>query len=130
MDDAPRSVLDACALVALLKREPGAAAVEQVIGDGACVSVVNAIEVVTALSRRLPADQVERVFDEIHAFVVPMSRAAILDAGLLVRDTAAHGLGIGDRSCLAIARQLGARVVTSDRQMARADVGVEISLIR
>jgi PIN domain nuclease of toxin-antitoxin system len=40
------------------------------------------------------------------------------------------GLSLGDRACLALAAELGVVALTTDREWARADVGVEVALIR
>ena len=66
------------------------------------------------------------------AEVVAFDRDLAFDAGLLLPLTRAAGLSLGDRACLALARRLGARVLTGDRAWARvADaVGVEVELIR
>jgi PIN domain nuclease of toxin-antitoxin system len=37
---------------------------------------------------------------------------------------------LGDRSCLALARSLGAPLLTADRAWQRIDLGIEIELIR
>jgi ribonuclease VapC len=51
-------------------------------------------------------------------------------AGILRRATRGHGLGLGDRACLALAQRLGAAAFTADRSWSRLDVDVPIELIR
>jgi PIN domain nuclease of toxin-antitoxin system len=44
--------------------------------------------------------------------------------------TRGHGLSLGDRACLALARTLGATALTTDRAWRAVDVGVAIEVIR
>ncbi len=126
------AVLDASALLALLRREPGGQKVAEVIADSA-ISVVNLSEVVAHFARngaieadiRLVLDPlpIKRVgFDEDLAFV----------AGLMIAVTRASGLSFGDRVCLALAKQLGVKAITADRNWltVAGPVGVDIDLIR
>lgn len=128
------TVLDASAVLALIHDEPGAEAVADAIGGGgASLSSVNLAEVATSLTthavpraKQIVAAllrQVEVVsFDEIQA----------LSAGRLVEHTGRHGLGLGDRACLALARERREPVLTADRAWADLprSVGVEIRLVR
>lgn len=50
--EAPASVLDASALLALLQNEPGASSVVEAIGAGAAISAVNFSEVLAKLAER------------------------------------------------------------------------------
>jgi len=56
--------------------------------------------------------------------------AAGLAAGLLRASTRRFGLSLGDRACLALAQQLQAPVLTTDRVWERLDIGVPIVVIR
>jgi ribonuclease VapC len=59
-------------------------------------------------------------FDEEQAFL----------AGLLYPQVQPFGLSLGDRACLALARQVAGTAVTADRAWEKLDLGVEIQLIR
>jgi PIN domain nuclease of toxin-antitoxin system len=63
--------------------------------------------------------QVE-AFSANQAYAVAQMRAPTRQAGL----------SLGDRACLALARELRCPALTADRQWAAIDVGVEIRLIR
>jgi ribonuclease VapC len=123
-------VLDASALLAFLQREPGLDRVRQALPD-AVIGSVNLAEVVTKLVQwGAPAERVaERLGDldlEVHAF----DRNLAFAAGALHAETRRLGLSLGDRSCLALARSLGALVLTTDRVWQGADLGIEVELIR
>jgi PIN domain nuclease of toxin-antitoxin system len=127
-----RAVLDASALLALLLDEPGASSVTAVL-DEAAISAVNLAEVVGQYARRgIPVSEIRTMLSLFSIQIVPFDDALAFDAGLLVPKTRSAGLSLGDRACLALARQLGSTALTADRswsRIARA-VGVEIELIR
>lgn len=129
-DDVPAVVLDASALLAVLKGEPGGDSVEPVM-DGAAMSAVNWAEVLQAyesagLDLNGRREQIESLGVVLHPFDATQAE---LTAGLYGRSRKA-GLGVADRACLALALSLGARTVTADRAWADLDLGLEITLIR
>lgn len=127
-----RTVLDASALLSALLEEPGAETVEAAI-ETALISTVNLAETVSALGRDgNPAEEVRAIIASLQLAAVPPDEAMAVDAGLLRSITDAAGLSLGDRFCLALARRLGAPVLTADRAWARVagQAGVEIRQIR
>ncbi len=123
-------VLDSSALIALVNQEPGFEQVEAVLQD-AVISAVNFAEVVAKYTKRgLPPDIVRSEVDAFRIEVVPFDRAQATMAGLLRFSTSRLGLGIGDRSCLALGLVMALPVMTADRVWARLKAGVEVILIR
>jgi PIN domain nuclease of toxin-antitoxin system len=123
-------VLDASALMAVLREEPGAAAVEAVL-DHAAISAVNLCEVQAKLIEQGTAAELawSSLVDldlELVDFDVPQARIA----GDLRRLTRARGLSLGDRACLALAQALGLPAMTADRAWAGLEIGIEIRTIR
>jgi PIN domain nuclease of toxin-antitoxin system len=123
-------VLDASALLAVLRAEPGSDQVEPRL-EGARIGAVNLSEVVAKLvDDGVPETEIRRAIDrlelDIHAFD---ARDAYL-AGALRKGTRALGLSLGDRACLALAQSLGAPALTADRSWSRLDLGIAIELIR
>lgn len=123
-------VLDTSAVLASLWNEPGAARVDEVIGE-ARISAVNLSELIAKLvDRGASDDQVADVLTalnlEVEAFGVGQARLS----GELRRETKAFGLSLGDRCCLALAKEQDAPVLTADRVWAELDIGVEIEVIR
>jgi PIN domain nuclease of toxin-antitoxin system len=126
------AVLDASALLALLRQEPGAEKVRAVIADAA-ISAVNLAEVAGYLMRNgatlaetaealffLPVERIS--FDEEHAY----------DTATMVTATRAAGLSLGDRACLVLAKRLGVPALTADRSWSSiaSAVGVTVDVIR
>lgn len=125
-------MLDASAVIAWLKNEPGAERVAEVLGSGeAVISDVNLAEVL-ARFRDLGAEpaavardlEIEGLRSE--AFV---TGDAVVSAELRAA-TRPLGLSLGDRACLALAARLGAPVLTADRVWAGLDLGIRVELLR
>ncbi len=123
-------VLDASALMAVLREEPGASAVEAVL-DAAAISTVNLSEVQAKLVERgTPAESAWRWLVDLDLEVIDFDAAQARVAGDLRRPTLARGLSLGDRACLALAQVLGVPAMTADRAWAGLAVGIEIRTIR
>jgi ribonuclease VapC len=123
-------VLDASALIAVLREEPGAATVEAVL-DAAAVSTVNLSEVQAKLVERgTPAELAWSWLLDLDLAVIDFDPAQARMAGDLRHLTRARGLSLGDRACLALARALGVPAMTADRAWAGLKVGIEIRSVR
>ena len=123
-------VLDASALIAVLRDEPGAAAVEAVL-DHAAVSAVNLSEVQAKLVERgTPAELAWSWLVDLDLEVVDFDAAQAKVAGDLRPLTRASGLSLGDRACLALAQALGLPAMTADRAWAGLEIGIEIRTVR
>ncbi len=123
-------LLDASALIAALLLEPGSERVRTSANPVICA--VNFAEVVERLQRDIDDDAVARALAQAAIPVIGVDRDLSLAAGMLGRSTRVAGLSLGDRYCLALARQLGCSVLTADRAWLRvaAIVGVDVQLIR
>lgn len=125
-------VLDASALLAALLDEPGREQVEAVI-NGARMSTVNLSEVVGHFARlgAAPAE-IDELLADLPIAYVPPDRNLAVDAGNIRSMTDAAGLSLGDRMCLALARQSGWPVLTADRAWAKAatSLGISVELVR
>ena len=129
---AAQAVLDASALLAFLRGEPGADTVRAIRRDAA-ISVVNVAEALQVLMRvgfsssealafvRESGVRIES-FEEADAVRTRSARARRRDRGA--------GLSLGDRACLALALRLGVPAYTADRAWAGADVGCVVAVIR
>jgi PIN domain nuclease of toxin-antitoxin system len=123
-------VADASAVLALLKREPfdrfeptrlfrttiSAVNLSEVL-EGLCSGGLNELEAHAAVAE-LDLRVVD--FDELQARLTAHLRSR----------TAAAGLSLGDRACLALGVILGCPVVTADRTWAGLDLRVKVVLIR
>jgi PIN domain nuclease of toxin-antitoxin system len=123
-------VLDASALLAVLRSEPGAEQVEPRL-EGARIGAVNLSEVVAKLIEDdVPEAEIRRAVGRLELDVHPFDLEQAYIAGILRRSTRALGLSFGDRACLALAQTLGAPALTADRSWSRLDLGIAIEVIR
>jgi len=107
-------VLDASALLAMIKGERGAAKVAGVIA-GARISAVNYAEVISHfIHAGMPERGIDAMLDPLPIAVVPVDKALAQLAGRLRAVTAEAGLSLGDRVCLALALRDGLPAWTSD----------------
>ncbi len=123
-------VLDSSAVIAIIRREPGASTVIEHC-PGAWMSSVNLAEVI-AVALRLGLDhrQTEEQLARLRFGIAPFTRAQAIRTGVLEAPTRALGLSLGDRACLALAEELNGYVLTTDRRMSQSSLGIEIRLVR
>ena len=123
-------VLDASALLCLLNDERGADRVADVLSR-CVIGATNLAEVVSKLRERgLSLDEVRDALGGLHLDVRPLSAAQAMRIGDLRPGTKALGLSLGDRACLALAIDLAAELYTTDGDLARAGVGIDITNVR
>lgn len=125
-------VLDASAILALVKDEPGADFVAEWLRDrDGVLSSVNLAESVSKLvDDGWPGRLIQSGIAGTGAQPVPFLVEDAYVAGLLRERTRHRGLSLGDRACLALALRLGAPALTADRSWQDLDVGIEVLLIR
>ena len=129
-------VLDASALLAHLRDEPGADVVGEAIASGAVISTVNLAEVFSRVADRgedpakLAAELTQSGLLDGAITVEPFTAADAIDAGRLRPLTRDAGLSLGDRACLALARRLDAPALTADTDWQGVAHGVELRPIR
>jgi PIN domain nuclease of toxin-antitoxin system len=123
-------VLDASALVALWRKEPGWERVAQDITSSA-VSSTNLAE---ALSKFVEdggdADLMATETIKSGCEVVALSIDHAINTAKLRPLTRSVGLSLGDRLCLALAIERNCAVLTADRNWGRLNIGVPVQLIR
>lgn len=109
-------VLDASALLAMLRNEAGGAMVAGAIA-GARMSAVNFAEVVGHfIHAGMPPGEVDAMLAPLPLDVVDADAALARIAGRLRKATAEAGLSLGDRFCLALAARDRLPAWTADRQ--------------
>lgn len=132
MADPDRHVLDASALLCLMRNEPGADRVADALPD-AVISAANLSEVIAKLADLGgdPGDAIEDIrMLQIEVVALDQEQAEL--AGQLRNATRGAGLSLGDRACLALAIRRGAVAMTTDRAWAGiADAaGVRVITVR
>lgn len=123
-------VLDASALVALIRKEPGWEVVERFVPT-AVVSAINFAETVYILRRRgMPLDAVraclEPLFPDPEAFDGDQAYAT----AAFVEGTRGQGLSFADCACLALAHSRDVEAVTAERRWDQIELDVKIRRIR
>lgn len=115
-------VLDASAVLALVRDEPGADKVAPYIGRAA-ISAVNLQEVIKELLLSgLDEPTTRELLDELRLDVRAHDTEAAYAAAALHAQTQQYGRGLGDRSCLSLAAQLGVPALTADREWKKVKV--------
>jgi PIN domain nuclease of toxin-antitoxin system len=123
-------VLDTSALLASLKRESGADAVDAVL-DQAAISMVNVAEIMTKVADwGLDANAYAKNLAALPVEFVPFDFTLAVIAGRLRSPTRGLGLSLGDRACLALAIERNCPVLTADRNWNKLSLGIPIQLIR
>ncbi len=124
-------VMDASALLVLLKGEPGSERVIEAISDGASISAVNFSEVVGKLrDGGMPEEAVHESLDPLELDIVQFDTKLAYQTGLLRPLTKNAGLSLGDRACLALAQHLNLPVLTTDPVWNNLLPDVTVELIR
>ena len=122
--------MDAAALVAYLDAEPGHDVVAAELA-GSSVSAVNIAEVLGRAARRgHDPGEIVRVLEGLGVRTEPFTEEDALAVARFAPESRSLGLSLADRACLALAARSGAVVLTADRALARADLGVHVELIR
>jgi ribonuclease VapC len=130
------SVLDASALLAYLNDEAGADVVESVLEQGCFISSVNLTEVFSkvaelggkprVLAQRLEAEGILHQTLE----VVPYSFEDSFEVATLRVATKSLGLSLGDRTCLALGKNLGLPVLTAEKLWSKLNLKIQVTVIR
>lgn len=126
-------VLDASALLALIRREPGADRVTEVLTKRPVMASMNMGEVAQRLVLGgLPADEIASLLVAYPLTLVDVDAGLALAAGFAAPATRAFGLSFGDRLCLMLAKRLDWPALTADRDWTKVaePLGVKVELIR
>ncbi|PAX06319.1 PIN domain-containing protein [Sphingomonas lenta] len=125
------AVLDASAVLALVRDEPGGDKVAPHVGRAA-ISAVNLQEVVKELMLSgLEQPVIRELLAELRLDVHTHDADAAFAAAALHEHTKEFGRGLGDRSCMALAITLGVPAITADREWRKVKVdGLKLEHLR
>lgn len=125
-------LLDASAILALLQGERGSEIVTQCLPFSA-ISAVNLAEVASVLNKvGMPESEIHELFNEMDLEVLPYEKDMAIATGGIRSITQKKGLSLGDRACLASAKQHKRIALTADKVWLdfQESIGVEIKFIR
>lgn len=109
------TVLDASALLAYVRDEAGADAVEEALATEAVIGTVNLAEVLSKLADiGHDPDEAAAGIAMLPLEVAPFDEEAAVETARLRSLTAQAELPLGDRACLALGRIRGLSVLTAD----------------
>jgi PIN domain nuclease of toxin-antitoxin system len=124
-------VLDASAVLAYLKREPGYERVRETLANGAAISTVNLAEVYAkVVASGQPLDSVAARLLGLGAHPEPFTEQDARTSAALYQKTQPLGFSLGDRACLALGIRLDLPVFTTDHAWAQADLSLDVRVIR
>jgi ribonuclease VapC len=124
-------ILDSTALIALVSLETGSQRIVELLENSA-VSAVNLAETANKLLEKgFSVAQVRESLAKLELKVENWSEDMAYRSAEFTRFNKSHGLSLGDRACLTLAKQLHATAVTSDRAWRRVpSLGVPIMIFR
>ncbi|MGA8734585.1 MAG: type II toxin-antitoxin system VapC family toxin [Terriglobales bacterium] len=123
-------VLDASALIAFLRSEPGADKVAKALGD-AVISAVNYSEVLKKAIERGGA--IETVADFIRGLgvaIIPFDEQHAAASAELYPHSKKHGMSFADRACLSLGVLRRVTVLTAERKMGLLTLPIKVTVIR
>ena len=126
-------VFDSSAIIALLELEEGWTIVSDHLNN-AIVSTINLAEVMTVISRKTVGDDVAgeamKLLQNTFPHIVDFNQEQAVITAMFDSTTQEHGLSLGDRACLALAKSKNLPVLTADKIWGKLKVGVKIQMIR
>jgi ribonuclease VapC len=124
-------VMDSTALIAVVYQEPGYERVVEIL-DKSAISAVNLAEIINKLVLRgSPAETVRETLLRLELTVQDWTEDLAYRSAEFTPFNKSHGLSLGDRACLTLAKQLRATAVTSDRAWRRIpSLGVRVMMFR
>lgn len=122
--------LDASALIALIYQEKGQELVEKYLSN-AEISAVNLSEVAAYIIKKgIPLEKAIELLKDLSLKVADFDESQSLLAAQLILKTAAKGLSLGDRACLALAHKRKCAALTADKVWSTLHLEVKVILIR
>lgn len=123
-------LLDASALLAALRGEPGADVVARHL-DGAQISTVNLSEVYAKATKwQVSIEAAIEITNKLPMLVLPFVEAEAAIAASLLPQGRPLGLSFADRACLAVGMNRGLTVLTADRRLKEGGFDVKHKFIR
>ncbi len=123
-------VLDASAVLAVIRNEKGASQVKAEL-NGALVSSVNLCEVLyKAIQKGATIETAEWALKNLPIVSVPFDDLQASIAASIHNATLKMGISFADRACLSLGLLRESTVLTSDERWSELDVGANVELFR
>lgn len=124
-------VFDTSAIIALIKKEPGAEIVAKHLNNF-IISSVNYSEVASILIKKLPPNQVVSLLNKFIPEIIPFTEEVAINAAILYPYTKEYGLSLGDKACIALAQAKNLPILTADKvwKTLEKELNIEVILIR
>lgn len=123
-------VLDASAVLAVLRREHGHDAVSPHLRGGR-LSAVNLSEVIVkAADIGIDADTTIATLESLGVLPVDFDHRHATATAALHGPTLRKGISLADRACLALAKLTGLPALTGDRRWLEINTGIEVRVFR
>lgn len=124
-------ILDASALLAVLRREKGAEIILRLIEAGAMMTTINLSEVISKLYYyKVDKKQIELLIAGLSIAFIHVAEELAHIAASYYYAGKHYGLSLADKICLAAARRGNYTAVTTDTIWARLEMGIKIQVIR
>jgi ribonuclease VapC len=124
------AVLDASALIAFLRKEPGSEKVTAVL-PRSCISAVNLAETLGKMVEHgKPLEGVCYQVERLRVSVVPFDEEQARIAASMWKPTRIIGMSLGDRACIALALKTSLPAFTTEEKWTRCELGVQVVKIR
>ncbi|MBN8828093.1 MAG: type II toxin-antitoxin system VapC family toxin [Sphingobacteriia bacterium] len=109
-------VLDASAIIALIKKEPGSETVVKYL-DNAIISAVNLAEVVKYFIDNSDAtiENIKNYISTLISEIIPVNEKIAYLSSELLKETKQYGLSLGDRICIATGIINKCKIITADQ---------------
>lgn len=121
-------VLDSSALLAVLLGERGAERVAAALAD-AVISTASLAEILSKVQQRgIDSESAFLAVSTLGIGILPVEEVHARIAAQILRVPRDLDLSLGDRLCIALAIELDAELLTSDRGVARFKAGIPITL--
>jgi predicted nucleic acid-binding protein len=128
-------LLDACALIAFLDKEPESVMVKELFDRAnmrkiiICISIVNLVEVVYHFIKKMGEEKAVEIMQELNSLplvlIDTISSAVYCEAARL---KARYSISLGDVFLCATAKSLSATVVTKDREIEAVEQAEHLSV--
>lgn len=124
------AVLDASALIAFLRKEPGGDKVAEVL-TRSCISAVNLAETYSKMAEHGKAlEAVAYQVERLRIPVIPFDSEQARLVASLWKESRQVGMSLGDRACLSLAIKTSLPALTTEATWVNCSFGVQVVKIR